>query len=78
MVSGQFKNTPDAGKYKIVGKFEQKVLIWCVISEVCVSTPFIRTIQAVDADVYITKCLFKMVKFIKKHHKNDETIYGPI
>jgi hypothetical protein len=31
--------------------------------------------QAVDVDVFITKCLPKMVKFIEKHHKNDETIF---
>jgi hypothetical protein len=73
------ENTPDAVKYKAVGKFETKVLVWCAISEAGVSTPFIGTVkgQAVDADVYITKCLPKMVKFIQKHHKNDKTIFWP-
>jgi hypothetical protein len=47
-------------------------LVWFVIS-----TPFIGTVkgQAVDADVYITKYLTKMVKFIKNHHKNDKTMF---
>jgi hypothetical protein len=55
------ENTPDAA--------ELKVLVWCPISEAGISRPFIELIkgQAVDTDVYITKCLPKMVKFIKKH-----------
>jgi hypothetical protein len=48
------ENTLDAVKCKIVGKFEPKVLIWCAISEAGVSSSF--------SDVYITKCLPKMVK----------------
>jgi hypothetical protein len=52
-------------------------IVWCGTSEVAVFTLFIGTSkgQTVDADVYITKCLPKMVKFIEKHHKNDETIF---
>jgi hypothetical protein len=30
-----------------------------------------------DQAVAITKCRPKMVKFIEKHHKNDETIFWP-
>jgi hypothetical protein len=53
---------------RVYGKFEPKVLVWCAISEAGVSTPFIGTVkgQAVDADVYITKCLPKIVKFMTK------------
>jgi hypothetical protein len=67
-------NTPDIIKYKAVGKFQPKVLLWCAISEAGVSKHFIWTVkgEAVNAEVYIiTKCLPKMVKFIQKHHKND-------
>jgi hypothetical protein len=41
-------------------------LVWCAISEAAVLTLFIGNFkgQAVNADVYITKCLPKMVKFI--------------
>jgi hypothetical protein len=48
-------------------------------SETGVSTPFKGTEkgQAVDADVYITKCLPKMLKFIEKDRKNDEAIFWP-
>jgi hypothetical protein len=54
-------------------------LVWCAISEAGVFTSFIGTVkgQAVDAEFYITKCLPKMVKFIKMRHKNDETILWP-
>jgi hypothetical protein len=71
--------TPDAVKYKVVGKFEPKVLILCAISETCVSISYKGSVkgQAIDIDVYIIKCLPKMVKFIEKHHKNDETIFWP-
>jgi hypothetical protein len=71
------ENTPDAVKNKAVGQFEPKV--WCAISEACLSTPFIGTVkgQAVGADVYITKCLPKMVKFIEMHRKNDKKIIWP-
>jgi hypothetical protein len=45
-------------------------LDWCAISEAGVSTPFLETVkgQTIDADVYITKSLPKIIKFIKKHH----------
>jgi hypothetical protein len=33
--------TPDRVKYKAVGKFELKVLVWYAISEAGVSTPFL-------------------------------------
>jgi hypothetical protein len=45
--------TPDRVKYKAVGKFEPKVLVWCAISEAGVSTPFLG-FQAVDADFYMS------------------------
>jgi hypothetical protein len=52
------ENTPDTLKYKAVGKFGPKILVWNGISKASVSTPFIETVksQAFDADVYITKC----------------------
>jgi hypothetical protein len=76
-MDGFWTNTYDTIKYKAVGKFEPKVLVWCAISKAGVSTPFIVTAKglAIDADVYITKSLSKMVKCIKKYHKNDETIF---
>jgi hypothetical protein len=34
------ENTPDAVKYKAVGKFEPNVLVWCAFSKAGVPTPF--------------------------------------
>jgi hypothetical protein len=39
------ENTPDAVKYKAVGKLAPNVLVWCAISKAGVSTPFIRTVK---------------------------------
>jgi hypothetical protein len=50
------ENTPYGVKYKAVGKFAPKVLVWCAISEAGVSTPFIGTVKGQAVDVYITKC----------------------
>jgi hypothetical protein len=74
------ENTSDAVKYKTVSMFEPKVFVWCVNSETGVSTLFTRSVkgQTVNADVYITKCLPKMVKVIEKHYKNDEMSFVPI
>jgi hypothetical protein len=49
-------------------------LVWCAI---LVPGVFIGTGkgQAVDADGNTTKFLPKMVKFVERHHKNDETIF---
>jgi hypothetical protein len=46
--------TSDAVKYKTVGKFEPKVLVWCAIPDTGVSTNVKG--QTVDADVYIIEC----------------------
>jgi hypothetical protein len=48
------ENTPNTVKYKAIGKFEPRVLVWCSIYKADVSTPFIDGTfkgQAVDADV---------------------------
>jgi hypothetical protein len=67
-----WKDNVERRKHK--DEFELKVLVWCAISEVGVSSPFIGTIKG-QTVVYITKYLLKMVKFIEKYHKNDETIF---
>ena len=33
--------------------------------------------QAVNEDVYISKCLVRLEKFIEKHHKNDNIVFWP-
>jgi hypothetical protein len=72
------ENTSDAVKYKAFGKFEPKVLVWCAIFET--GDTFIETIkgQAVDAEIYITKCLPKMVKLQRSTTKMTKQSFGPI
>jgi hypothetical protein len=54
-----------------VDKFKPTFLVGCAISEAGVFTPFIGSVkgQAIDADVYITKYLPKVIKFIEKLQK---------
>lgn len=71
--------TPDNIKFISKSKFEPKVLAWCAISAKGISAFFVQTQSgiAVNADIYITKCLPKMVDFVKKNHKDDKNIFWP-
>ena len=68
--SSNKENTPDDVKFKSKQKFEPKILVWLVLSSKGISTPFIGTTKgsAVNIDVYIKKCLPKLLKFIEKYH----------
>jgi hypothetical protein len=72
--------TPDEVKFRTVGKFEKKVLVWCAISEKGISQPYIASVpgEAIDADRYVRFCLLKLVKFINKYHNNDEIVFWQI
>lgn len=71
--------TPDNVKFAGKEKFEPKILVWIAISTKGLSAPLIRRIgaPAVNADVYITKCLPKLKSFIDLHHSNDNYIFWP-
>jgi len=70
--------TKDEVKTKRKSKFEKKLLVWVAISEKGLSNYFIAPSgQAVDADVYVQKCLPRMVRFIQEHHKNDQVVFWP-
>ncbi|CAF4652187.1 unnamed protein product, partial [Rotaria sp. Silwood2] len=77
--SSNKENTPDDVKFKSKQKFEPKILVWLALSSKGISTPFIGTTKgpAVDTDVYIGKCLPKLLKFIEKHHLDDKYIFWP-
>lgn len=70
---------PDNVKYYGKAKFEPKVLVWVAISGKGVSASFIQKCRgpAVNADIYTTKCLPKMKKFIEKEHLDDNFIFWP-
>lgn len=70
--------SPDV-KYKSKQKFEPKILVWLALSSKGISAPYIGTTKgpAIDANVYIEKCLPKLIKFIDKHHIDDNYIFWP-
>lgn len=72
-------STPDEVKFARKSKFEPKVLVWATISVQGVSSLYVQTNKgfAVNSDVYTTKCLPKMINFIKKKHKDDKIIFWP-
>jgi hypothetical protein len=52
-------------------KFPAKVLLWLAVSESGISEPvFFKAGLAVTKEVYISKCLPVLHKFIQKHHTN--------
>ena len=74
------EKTPlDDVKFKSKQKFEAKILVWLALSSKGISTPFIGTTNgpAVDTDVYIGKCLPKLLKFIEKYQLGDKYIFWP-
>jgi hypothetical protein len=68
----EVENTADAVKYKAVGKFDAKVLVWCLISEAGVASPFIGIVKLSSCGRLYYQMSAQMVKFIEKLHKNDE------
>jgi transposase len=77
--TSDFQNTPDKVKFAGKDKFEKKVLVWCAISSAGISEPFIGHVrgEAVNADVYISKCLPKLKTFIQLNHINDDFVFWP-
>lgn len=74
-----YEAAPDHVKYSGKAKFEPKVLVWVAISEKGVSTSYITKSRgpAINADIYIKKCLPKMKKFISKEHLDRNFIFWP-
>ncbi|XP_050515006.1 uncharacterized protein LOC126890196 [Diabrotica virgifera virgifera] len=73
------QDAPDEVRFKGKVKFADKILVWCAISEAGVSQPFVGRVrgEAPNADIYIDRCLTKLVQFINTHHYNDEIIFWP-
>ncbi|CAH1110822.1 unnamed protein product [Psylliodes chrysocephalus] len=74
-----FNDCPDNVKFKEKAKFEDKIMVWCAISEAGVSRPYVGRVrgQAVDANVYTQNCLPKLLDFINLYHANDEIMLWP-
>lgn len=73
------EDVPPDVRYKKKAKFEDKILVWCAISEAGISTPYVGHVrgEAVDANVYTRRCLPKLLRFIRRHHNNDDFIFWP-
>ncbi|CAF4843749.1 unnamed protein product [Rotaria sp. Silwood1] len=78
--SSDRENTPPDVEYKSKQKFEPKILLWLAIASKGISAPFIGTAEepAVDADVYIGKCLPKLIRFINEYHIDDKYVFCAI
>lgn len=73
------EDVPNDVRYKKKAKFEDKVLVWCAISEAGISRAYVGRVrgEAVNADIYIRRCLPKLVNFIQTHHVNDNIMFWP-
>ena len=70
--------TPASTKYTPVKKFEQKLLVWLVISERGISAPIIRKSGlAVNKTVYLDFIKRGVIPFIKKHHSDGNYKFWP-
>jgi hypothetical protein len=59
-------------------KFSAKVLLWLAVSESGISEPvFFKASIAVNKEMYISKCLPVLHKFIQNHHKNKKVVFWP-
>ena len=69
---------PNEFRLKRKSKYEPKLLAWVALSEKGVSKHYIApSSQAFDKEVYISKCLVKLKKFINEVQKNDEIVFWP-
>lgn len=76
--SSNTSETKNDVRLKRKGKFEPKLLVWIALSEKGISNHFIvPSGQAITADVYISKCLTRLEKFIEVVHKNDNIVFWP-
>ncbi len=73
------KYAPDNVKYRSKEKYPKKVLVWLALSAKGISTPFIVTTKgsAINAGIYINKCLTKLLPFIKANHAHDDYVFLP-
>jgi hypothetical protein len=59
-------------------KIPAKVLLWLADSKSGISEPFfVKAGLAVNKEVFISKCLPVLHKFIQKHHKNEKNVFWP-
>ncbi|XP_050500950.1 uncharacterized protein LOC126880917 [Diabrotica virgifera virgifera] len=78
--TNDYENVPDEIKFKSKKKFGDKILVWCAISEAgFISQPYIGVVrgEALNANIYIQRCLSKLLQFVNTHHANDQIVFWP-
>ncbi|CAM4824796.1 unnamed protein product [Rotaria magnacalcarata] len=77
--SSNTANTPWNVKFKSKQKFEPKVLVWLALSSKGISVPYIGTTDgpAIDSNLYVQKCLPKLLAFIRRYHADNNYIFWP-
>ncbi|CAH1102270.1 unnamed protein product [Psylliodes chrysocephalus] len=70
---------PDNEKFKRKVKFEDTILVWCVISLAEASRPYVGHFrgEAITTGLYIQRYSPKLLLFINEHHINDEIMFWP-
>ena len=64
-------------KFKSKRRFAPKILVWLAISGKGISALDMETNKgsAINGDVYVKKCLPKLLAFINKHHQDDKYLF---
>lgn len=77
LYTADIENCPKEVKFKAKVKFADKFFVWCAISEVEISTPYVGKLcrKVVDVGLYTHRCLPKILNFISTYHQNDEIIF---
>lgn len=77
--SDKVSATPANVKYKFKHKFEEKVMLYIVISERGISKPWFKPSGlAINQEVYQNQCLKKiLIPFIEKYHADGNYVFWP-
>ena len=76
--SSNLNQTANDVKLKRKTKFGPKLLVWIAFSQKGVSKyHIVPSGQAIDQNVYISKCLTKMESLIQDFHESDDILFWP-
>lgn len=76
--SSDANKAPNKVKFRESEKYTPKVLVWLAGSSKGISKVYIHTSKnAIDSDVYISKCMPKLKAFIDEQHKDGKYWFWP-
>jgi hypothetical protein len=66
-------------KYRLIEKFQKKLLVWIAFSENGITEPyFVPNGLAVNLKIYLNECIKKrLLLFINQHHSDGKYIFWP-